>query len=238
MEKICVFGASGSIGSAFVELLSKRPKVGKIYAISRKGTPFASPKVEGLSCGYFEEEEIEATARKIFSEDLPDTVIFARGILHDEDTKPEKSLRELSPEKFQRLFAVNTIAPALAMKHFLPRMDRKSRSIFAAVSARVGSISDNFMGGWYSYRASKAALNMLVKNAAIERGRSQKNLIVVGLHPGTVDSNLSKPFQKGVPEGKLFSPEYSASKMLAVLDSLSPESTGGFFDYEGLEIRP
>jgi NAD(P)-dependent dehydrogenase (short-subunit alcohol dehydrogenase family) len=117
-------------------------------------------------------------------------------------------------------------------------LNKKKRSIFTALSARVGSISDNQLGGWYSYRASKSALNMILKNAAIETNRSNKKAIIVGLHPGTVESNLSDPFKKNVPEGKLFTPDYSAQKLLAVLSSLTIEQSGKCFAWDGKEIFP
>ena len=122
-------------------------------------------------------------------------VLVATGILHDEVFMPEKSLKDLSAEKFIHLFLVNSVLPAIIAKHFIPRLNQKKRSVFAALSARVGSISDNKMGGWYSYRASKSALNMIIKNVAIETARKNEQAIIVGLHPGTVDSNLSRPFQ-------------------------------------------
>jgi len=167
-----------------------------------------------------------------------DLVIVANGILHDGELMPEKSLRDLSQEKFQHVFEVNTITPALIAKHFLPKLNKQQTSIFAALSARVGSISDNRLGGWYSYRASKAALNMVIKTASIEVKRRNKHAIIVGLHPGTVDSNLSKPFQRNVPEGDLFTPEYSANKLLDVLDNLTLEQTGKCFAFDGTEVYP
>ena len=112
------------------------------------------------------------------------------------------------------------------------------RAVFAAVSARAGSNSDNVMGGWYAYRAAKAALNMTLKNASIEIGRRYKHAVVVGLYPGTVDSDLSKPFQRGVPEGKLFTPEFSVEMMLGVVDDLTPEHSGKCFDWDGEEVDP
>ena len=126
---------------------------------------------------------------------------------------PEKSLRELSAEKFARAFAINATGPALSAKHFLPKLARDRRAVFAALSARVGSISDNRLGGWYAYRASKSALNMILKTAAIETARRAPQAIVIGLHPGTVDSKLSKPFQENVTPGKLFRPEDAARKV-------------------------
>lgn len=128
--------------------------------------------------------------------------------------------------------------PALIAKHLLPKLNKDHPAIFAALSARVGSISDNQLGGWYAYRASKAALNMIIKNAAIEVGRRNRKAIVVGLHPGTVDSDLSKPFQGNVADGKLFTPEDSAQKLLEVLRSLGPEQTGKCFAWDGKEVLP
>ena len=169
---------------------------------------------------------------------LLDMVIVATGILHEGEMMPEKSLKDLNAEKFHRLFEVNTIAPILIAKHFLPKLNRETRSIFAALSARVGSISDNHLGGWYSYRASKAALNMVIKNLAIEISRSNKKAIIVGLHPGTVDSNLSKPFQRNVPQRKLFKSEYSTQKLLEVLANLTSKQSGKCFAWDGKEILP
>jgi NAD(P)-dependent dehydrogenase (short-subunit alcohol dehydrogenase family) len=165
-------------------------------------------------------------------------VIVATGLLHDGELVPEKSLRDLSAEKFLRLFEVNTILPALVGKYFLPKLNRENKSIFAALSARVGSISDNQLGGWYAYRASKAALNMIIKNAAIEIGRQNKQAVIVGLHPGTVDSRLSKPFQSNVADGQLFTPAFSAQKLLEVLETLTQEKSGKCFAWDGQEITP
>ena len=139
-------------------------------------------------------------------------------------------------ENFEHLFQINTIGPALVAKYFLPKLNRNSRSVFAVLSARVGSIADNRLGGWYAYRASKAALNMIIKNASIEIARKNKQAIVVCLHPGTVDSLLSKPFQSNVPDGKLFSPEFSAGKLLSVVDNLSPDQSGGIVGWDGEPI--
>ena len=150
-----------------------------------------------------------------------DLVIVATGLLHAEDGfGPEKSLRDLDADALARSYAVNTIGPALVAKHFLPLMRRDGKSVFAALSARVGSISDNGVGGWYGYRAAKAALNQMLKTASIEHARRWPEGVVVGLHPGTVDTGLSKPFQRNVADGKLFDAAYSAGAMLDVLDGL------------------
>lgn len=228
-QNIAVIGSSGAIGSAFAKLLSERYPDAGLRAFSRTGE---------RRIDYAREESINEAAN-LASRDGPlDLVIVVNGILHDGDITPEKSLRELSAEKFHRLFEVNTIIPALIAKHFLPKLNREYPAKFAALSARVGSISDNQLGGWYAYRASKAALNMVIKNAAIEIGRINKQAIVAGLHPGTVDSNLSKPFQRNVPAGKLLTPSYSAQKLLAVLEGLTPDQSGKCFAWDGKEILP
>lgn len=124
----------------------------------------------------------------------------------------------------------------MVAKHFLPKLAKDQRAVFAALSARVGSISDNQLGGWYSYRASKAALNMIIKNLSIEMKMRYKQAIIVGLHPGTVDSRLSKPFQANVPAGKLFTADYAVAKMLEVINTLTPENSGKYYAWDGKEI--
>lgn len=229
-ENIAILGASGAIGSAFTKRLSEKYPNASIFAFSRNGAAY--------SISYSSEASLAEAAELAAKEKPLDLVVIANGILHDGEIMPEKSLKDLSAEKFHRVFEANTITPALIAKYFLPKLNRSQPSIFAALSARVGSISDNQLGGWYAYRASKAALNMIIKNAAIEVGRRNKQAIVVGLHPGTVDSDLSKPFQENVTDGKLFTPEYSAKKLLDVLENLSPEQTGKCFAWDGKEVLP
>jgi NAD(P)-dependent dehydrogenase (short-subunit alcohol dehydrogenase family) len=187
---------------------------------------------------YQSEDSIRLCAEVAALEAPLDLVIVATGMLHETNLGPEKSLRELSLEKFQRSFAVNTIVPALVAKHFLPRLNSDTPSLFAILSARVGSISDNVMGGWYSYRMSKAALNMFIKNSAIETRRRNKQAIIVGLYPGMVDSALSRPYQKGVPVHRIFSPKVAVRNMFDVLKSLTPEQSGRCFDWDGQDILP
>jgi NAD(P)-dependent dehydrogenase (short-subunit alcohol dehydrogenase family) len=137
-----------------------------------------------------------------------------------------------------RLFAVNAIGPALVAKHFVPLLPNEDRCVFAALSARVGSITDNRLGGWYGYRASKAALNMLIKTLAIELARTRPEAICVALHPGTVDTGLSKPFQKGVASDRLFSTDSTAAQLLEVIERLEPDQSGRCFAWDGAEIAP
>jgi len=136
----------------------------------------------------------------------------------------------------KQVFAINTIGPALVAKHFLPLLDRNRRSVFAALSARVGSISDNRLGGWYGYRASKSALNMIIKTLAIELSRRNREAICIGLHPGTVDSRLSAPFQNNVAADKLFAPDLAATQLLEVVDQVRSEQSGRLLAWNGLEI--
>lgn len=238
INNIVIVGASGAIGSSFTLQLSVSYPNATIHAFSQQQPEIMLPNVTYHQINYRDETSIEESALIASKDAKLDMVIVATGILHDGALLPEKSLKELSAEKFQWLFKVNTIAPALVAKHFLPKLNKENRSIFAALSARVGSISDNQLGGWYAYRASKAALNMVIKNAAIEIGRLNKKAIIVGLHPGTVDSNLSMPFQGNVPDGKLFTPEYSVQKLLQVLTNLTSEQSGKCFAWDGTEVKP
>jgi NAD(P)-dependent dehydrogenase (short-subunit alcohol dehydrogenase family) len=238
MTRIAIIGASGAIGGAFTKLLAARAEVEQVFAFSRSGPVFDSDKITSGFIDLVDEASIAAAAETAAKDGPLDLVIVATGMLHDGALMPEKSLRDLSAEKFALAFAINATGPALAAKHFLPKLARGRRSVLAVLSARVGSISDNRLGGWYAYRASKAALNMIVKTAAIETARRAPQAIVAGLHPGTVDSALSKPFQDNVAHGKLFLPEDAAARMLDVLDRLSPKDSGKCFAYDGTEILP
>ena len=238
MHNIAVIGASGAIGGALTEHLAGLYADATLTAFSRRPRTFTSPRITPRVLNYENEIEIESAA-VVAAEKAPlDLVIVASGLLHDDKTMPEKSLRDLSGEKFLKLFAANTVTPAIIAKHFIPKLNADTPAIFAALSARVGSISDNQLGGWYAYRASKAALNMVIKNLAIEAARRNKGAIVVGLHPGTVDSALSKPFQGNVPDGKLFTPDDAAEKLCLVLGHLLPHQSGLCFAWDGQEIKP
>jgi NAD(P)-dependent dehydrogenase (short-subunit alcohol dehydrogenase family) len=237
-SNIAVFGASGSIGKALINQLSITEPKATIHAYSRTKINFSNDDITSHTIDYSSEESIEQAASIATRRAPLDLIILATGVLHYDEVLPEKSMRDLSAEKLQHLFYVNTIIPTIIGKYFIPRLNRKKRSIFAALSARVGSISDNRLGGWYAYRASKAALNMIIKNAAIEATRLNKDSIIIGLHPGTVDSKLSKPFQSSVPKENLFTPDYSAKKLLTVINQLVPESSGKCFAWDGKEIKP
>lgn len=230
-----VFGASGGIGRALVERLAAGP--GTVYTLTR--TPERAPAGSiAVPVDILSEESVEAAARRCGEEGPLDLVIVATGMLHrDGAVAPEKSMRQLDAAVMAEVFAVNTIAPAIVAKHFLPLLSRDGKSVFAALSARVGSIADNRLGGWASYRASKAALNMLLKTLSIEQARTHPRSVVIGLHPGTVDTALSKPFQGNVPEGKLFSTERAAQHLLDVIKQIEPGDSGDVFAWDGRRIQ-
>ena len=234
---VAVVGASGAIGSEFVRQLAADERVRRVYAFSRSPIERPNDNVVAGTIDIRDAESVALAAETLDSDDSLDLVILATGILHRGETvQPEKSLCDIDPEAMMELFNVNAIGPANVAKAFLPRMRRGSRTVFAALSARVGSIGDNRLGGWVSYRSSKAALNMILKTLSIEHARRFPEAVIAGLHPGTVDSSLSAPFQRRVPEGKLFSPAQSVGYLLTVIDRLAPEDSGGFFAWDGTAI--
>jgi NAD(P)-dependent dehydrogenase (short-subunit alcohol dehydrogenase family) len=227
-----VVGASGGLGRALVEALLARGH-GPVYALSRSGGD-PPPGAVGGRLDLLDEASIADAAAAIAA---PVTLtIVATGLLHGEGLSPERSFSALDAPSLERSFQVNAIGPALVAKHLLPRLPRNDRAVFAALSARVGSIEDNRLGGWYGYRASKAALNMLVRSLAVELRRTRPQAVCVALHPGTVDTALSRPFQRGVPPERLFTPHSSADQLLRVVDGLTPAQSGGFFAYDGQPI--
>lgn len=234
--KIIVVGSSGGIGSQFVETLAADAAVDQIYALSRQGKSHPSDKVSNLTFDFTDEESLIAAAEALRESGPFDAVIVATGLLQGQGIAPEKNTRAMSHEGFAKSFEINTIGPALTAKHFLPLLKRDQKAVFAALSARVGSISDNHLGGWYAYRASKAALNMVLKTLSLEYGRRFKDLVIIGLHPGTVDTDLSKPFQNNVPEGKLFTSEFSVEKMLTVIETVGPSDSGNLIAWDGKTV--
>ena len=236
--RVVVVGASGGIGAALVDRLVSSSQVARVHSLSRQGKSHPSPKVSNLTFDFTNEASVEAAAQALAEVGPLDVVIVATGLLQGNGIAPEKNLRALSIKGFEQSFLINTVGPAMTARYFLPLMRRDGKAVFAALSARVGSISDNRMGGWYAYRSSKAALNMVIKTLSIEMGRRFKELVIVGLHPGTVDTNLSKPFQGNVPEGKLFTPEFSAEKLLDVIDQVTPGDSGSLLDWQGQTVTP
>lgn len=235
---VAVVGASGGIGQAVVKLLSEDPSVEQVHAFSRNATSSHDGKVHRLPIDLLDERSIVSAVEVAASRQPLDLVFVASGMLHrDGAVQPEKAMRELSLNAMSEVFNVNTIGPALLAKHFLPAMRKNGKTVFAALSARVGSISDNRLGGWVSYRASKAALNMVIKTLSIEQTRRRPESIVVSLHPGTVDTALSKPFSSGVSENSLFTPEQSAACLIKVIDGLAVADSGKFFAWDGAAIE-
>ena len=224
-----VIGASGGIGGAFEAALIEEGAFDAVYG-------FARSRGGAQHLDLTDEASIAAAAAIVGKGAPPTLVIVATGLLHAGGHGPEKALRELDPAWLAQVYAVNAIGPALVAKHFLPIMPKAARTVFAALSARVGSISDNQLGGWHGYRASKAALNMLVRNLAIEERRRNARAIVVALHPGTVDTALSRPFQGQVQPGRLFDAERAALQLLDVIEDLKGPDSGRLFDFEGKEI--
>ena len=218
-----VFGTSGAIGGAIANRLDDSGRFETVFRFSRRTDP---------AVDITREESVAAAADLVAGTGKAlRLVVDATGFLHGPDAMPEKSWRDLDPERMARAFAVNAIGPALILKHFLPLLPYAGRSVFATLSAKVGSIADNRLGGWYSYRASKAALNQIVRTAAVELGRRRPDAICVALHPGTVDSPLSAPFAK---DGLTVRPPAgAAARLLDVIDGLTPADSGGFYDHSG-----
>ncbi|NIA69977.1 SDR family NAD(P)-dependent oxidoreductase [Pelagibius litoralis] len=234
--RTAVVGASGGIGGAFVELLVSDAAVESVHVFSRRPLPAGNKLFRGR-IDYDEEASIAEAAAMVKEGGPLDLVLVATGLLHDGAAlQPEKSFRSLDAGNLTRSFQINAVGPGLIAKHFLPLLARDRKAVFAALSARVGSISDNHLGGWYGYRATKAALNMMIRCMAIETGRNRKQAFCVGLHPGTVDSRLSQPFQGGVAQDKLFTPAIAASHLLAVVDGLTTGDSGKLFAWDGKEI--
>jgi NAD(P)-dependent dehydrogenase (short-subunit alcohol dehydrogenase family) len=222
-----VIGASGGIGAALVTAFREEDVPVRGFARSFTGADHLD---------LTDEASIAAAATSL--DGAPDLVFVATGLLHDRDHGPEKSASALDADWLARQYAINAIGPALVAKHFLPRLPKTGRCVFAVLSARVGSISDNKLGGWYGYRAAKAALNQFVRSLAIEERRRNDRAIVVALHPGTVDTGLSRPFQANVRADQLFTPGRAAAQLLDVIEGLKAPDSGKLFGWDGAEISP
>ena len=240
MKHIAIFGASGALGRAFCQQYASQFPQATIRAITRQPFAFEYANIINHVVDYDDETDLHQLVDVITQHAPLDCVIVTLGILHDlaRAMHPEKSLRQLNVDHLHHVFHVNTVLPLLIAKHVLPTFSRHHRAVFAVLSARVGSISDNRLGGWYSYRSAKAALNMAIKTLSIEMNRTHPHAIVVGLHPGTVDSNLSEPFQKNVPHGQLFPPDYATACLINVLAQRQPIDSGKIWAWDGQEILP
>ncbi len=220
-----VVGAGGGLGGALLAALEAGGAYGRVIALGRSSTP---------PLDLLDEASIAAAAAWVAAAGELRLLLDATGFLHDQRYQPERSLRSIDPAHMAHAFAINAIGPALLMKHFCPLLPRRGRAVFATLSARVGSIGDNRLGGWHSYRAAKAALNQLVRTAAVELRRANPDSICVALHPGTVATPLSAPFSKSGldvrPAGE------AAGEIVVVLNGLQAADSGGFFDQTGAAI--
>lgn len=241
-------GASRGIGLGFCDRLLGSGRFSRVYATGRSATD--SPGLAELGARYPEgvcpiamditrEADIRAAAERVRgAESRLDLIINVSGVLHDEarGMRPEKRLEDIDVAALEHSFRVNAFGPILVAKHFHRLLNHADKAVFASLSARVGSIGDNGFGGWYAYRASKAAQNMFSRTAAIELGRRAKQAIVLSLHPGTTETALSEPFQGRVPEGKLFSVDFATERLLSIIDNAGPEDSGGFYAWDGQPI--
>jgi len=242
-----VNGASRGIGLEFVRQLLAEPRFTRVFAASRRPAQAdalsrlatGEPRLRIVALDVADEAQVEAAARQVAEEtDRLHLVVNAAGVLHDAAAgfAPEKRLADVRADTLAASFAVNAFGPLLVAKHFERLLAHRERAVFASISARVGSIGDNRLGGWYAYRGAKAAQNMFTKTLSVEWARSRRNVICVALHPGTTDTDLSRPFQANVPPEKLFSTERTVRQLLEVVDRLSPADTGRFLAWDGSEI--
>ncbi|ABM61696.1 SDR family oxidoreductase [Halorhodospira halophila] len=246
--EVLIQGASRGIGLNGVEQCLAQPHIGRVWASCRnpdqaealQALAGAHPdRLRLLTLDVTDEATVRAAAAEVqAAEGRLHLVVNAAGLLHDRARRirPEKRLEDVSPEALAALFQVNAAGPLLVARHFLPRLEHGDPAVFAAISARVGSIGDNRKGGWYAYRGSKAALNQLIRTLAVELRRRAPAVTCVSLHPGTTDTDLSAPFQAWVPAEQLFAPERTVRQLLAVIDDLAPEDSGGFFAWDGQPI--
>lgn len=236
---VAVIGASGGLGQAFAQQLEECAAVSKVFRLARSATHVSMNDSRVIHVDYDDEATIaDAAAEVAAAAEALHLVVVATGLLHDgARVQPEKTWRSLTADALTESFRVNALGPALVAKHFLPLLDKGRKTAFAALSARVGSIGDNRLGGWHAYRGAKAALNMLIRTLSIELAWRNPTALCVTLHPGTVQTALSEPFSGDIPPEKLFSPQLAARNLLAVLDTLGPEETGGLFAWDGSAIE-
>jgi NAD(P)-dependent dehydrogenase (short-subunit alcohol dehydrogenase family) len=231
-----VVGAGGGLGRAFVEELRGEPGWTKVVGVGRRRPADwpDDPRLPFLAADLLDEDALADLASALSRLGVPGLILIATGLLHEPGLAPEKAMKAVTAASLSRLFEVNAVLPALVCKHLAPLLPRDERSVIAALSARVGSIGDNRLGGWHAYRASKAALNMLIRCQAIELSRERPLAICAALHPGTVDTPLSAPFARA--SRSVETPEVAVARLLKVVHQLEPADSGGFFDYDGAPV--
>ncbi|MEH8119657.1 SDR family NAD(P)-dependent oxidoreductase [Aeromonas allosaccharophila] len=236
-EGIVVIGAGGGIGAALVTHWLATGTT-RVIAVSRQPAPAgdSAPNLHWLSCDYSDEQMAAAVARIAELAPRPHRVVICNGILHQGEIQPEKRLEALNLDAMTRLYQTNALLPLRWISQLLPLFGREPCTL-AVLSARVGSIGDNRVGGWYGYRASKAALNMLLKCAAIELARRAPGVKLLAFHPSTVDTPLSRPFHANVPAGNVQSPEQVAGQLVQLMNRLQPDGELSFFDWQGKPIE-
>lgn len=235
-----VIGASGGIGAELIQQLSTQQDIAEIHGITRQSLASKQDNVFYHQLQSTDEQQVIELCESLKERGSFAVVICCIGALHGEqngvELQPEKRLEDVSMEQLESYFKTNTIAPMLWLKHLMPLVKSQHKAQIVMITARVASISDNRLGGWYGYRASKAALNMLIKTTQVEYQRRAKNVELVSYHPGTVDTKLSKPFQANVSQDKLFTPEFTASQLLSHLKTLDIEDAPHYIDWDNKTI--
>mgnify|MGYP000745962907 CR=1 FL=1 len=229
-----VIGANSAIATAIINQLA--PLNENLIAVSRNAFDSHHENIKSIICDY-SEKEITKAASQIAQLQLSsiDRIYICNGILHSESIHVEKRIEDIDPNAFLSVINANTLTPILWLQALFPLIQKQQCKVIV-FSARVGSISDNRLGGWYSYRASKAALNMLLKNASLEFAKRAKGIKILAFHPGTTDTNLSKPFQKNVAKGKLFTPEFVAQQLETIVNQIQADGQLSYLDWQGKEM--
>jgi NAD(P)-dependent dehydrogenase (short-subunit alcohol dehydrogenase family) len=244
-QQTLIIGANSQIAKAIAEQIRHTPDIGLIlisrdlHDDSKHEANIVNNNVTKITVKDYQADTIKQAVLQIAQNThIPITRVFiCHGLLHNNSVQPEKRLEDFSASAFQEVMTVNAITPMLWIQHLTPILKGKAATKIVVFSARVGSISDNHLGGWYSYRASKSALNMLLKTAAIELARRAKNIKIIAFHPGTTDTSLSKPFQKNVPNDKLFSCEFVAKQLLHIVEITELDGEASYLDWQGKSIN-
>lgn len=238
---VLVLGASGGLGQAMLKNFLADPEVDRVIAVSQQSRNLA-PELQAedaliwIQSDYHEQAMIEVIAQLEPFKGTFSRVCVCHGILHDAHMRPEKRFEDVNADVLHKIFQANSIVPALWLKLLHRVLKGKQPCVVAVFSARVGSTTDNRLGGWYAYRASKAALNSLLQTFAVEYARRAKNIKLIAFHPGTTDTPLSKPFQASVPEGKLFTPAFVADRLAQIMENVEPDGQLSFLDWDGKAI--